>query len=87
MLRRDVSDGYVSPEQAEQVYGVKVDPDGTATPTAASNGPGQIRLTPPFTIHHSPFTTHHSPLTIHWVMMAVPPIGVGGVHVTEKPCI
>ncbi len=32
MLRRDVPDGYVSPEQAEQVYGVKVDPDGTATP-------------------------------------------------------
>ncbi len=87
MLRRDVPDSYVSPEQAEQVYGVKVDPDGTAAKVPATHhSPFTIHHSP-FTIHHSPLTTHHSPLTIHSVMMAVPPIGVGGVHVTEKPCI
>ena len=31
-VREDVLDGYVSAEQAEKVYGVKVDADGTATP-------------------------------------------------------
>ena len=31
-VREDVLDGYVSAEQAEKVYGVKVDADGTAAP-------------------------------------------------------
>ena len=33
LVREDVLDGYVSPEQAEQVYGVRVEADGTTTPT------------------------------------------------------
>ena len=32
LVREDVLDGYVSVEQAEEVYGVKVEADGTATP-------------------------------------------------------
>ena len=38
LVREDVLDEYVSAEQAEKVYGVKVDADGTATPTAARLG-------------------------------------------------
>ena len=32
LVREDVLDGYVSREQAEKVYGVRVEADGTATP-------------------------------------------------------
>lgn len=32
LVREDVLDGYVSAEQAEEVYGVRVEADGTATP-------------------------------------------------------
>ena len=35
LVREDVLDGYVSPQQAEQVYGVKIEPDGTVTPVGA----------------------------------------------------
>ncbi|MDE0188033.1 MAG: hydantoinase B/oxoprolinase family protein, partial [bacterium] len=35
LVREDVLDEYVSVEKAETVYGVRVEPDGTATPTAA----------------------------------------------------
>ncbi len=35
LVCQDVLDEYVSPEQAEKVYGVKVEADGTATPTGA----------------------------------------------------
>ncbi len=35
LVLQDLLDEYVSVEQAERVYGVKVDPDGTATPTGA----------------------------------------------------
>ena len=35
LVREDVLDEYVSVEQAERVYGVKVDADGNATPTRA----------------------------------------------------
>ena len=35
LIREDVLDGYVSPEQAEKVYGVRVEADGTATATGA----------------------------------------------------
>ena len=35
LVREDVLDGYVSVEQAERAYGVKVEADGTATPTGA----------------------------------------------------
>ena len=35
LVRDDVLDGYVSSEQAEEVYGVRVKPDGTATPTGS----------------------------------------------------
>ena len=34
-VREDVLDEYVSPEQAERVYGVRVHPEGTAVPTGA----------------------------------------------------
>ena len=35
LVREDVLDGYVSPEQAEEVYGVRVDADGAVTLVAA----------------------------------------------------
>ena len=35
LVRRDVLDGYVSAQQAEEVYGVTVKPDGTAAPAEA----------------------------------------------------
>ncbi len=35
LVREDVLDGYVSPEQAERVYGVKVNAEGIATPVDA----------------------------------------------------
>ena len=35
LVREDVLDGYVSSAQAERVYGVRVDPEGTAVPTGA----------------------------------------------------
>ena len=35
LVRQDVLDEYVSPERAEKIYGVKVEADGTATPTGA----------------------------------------------------
>ena len=35
LVREDVLDGYVSSGQAERVYGVRVDPEGNATPTGA----------------------------------------------------
>ncbi len=35
LVQQDVVDGYVSVEQAEKAYGVKVDADGTANPTGA----------------------------------------------------
>ena len=38
LVREDVLDEYVSVEQAEKVYGVKVEADGTATPTGARVG-------------------------------------------------
>ena len=38
LVRQDVLDEYVSVEQAEKVYGVKVEADGTATPTGARLG-------------------------------------------------
>lgn len=38
LVREDVLDGYVSPEQAEEVYGVRVEADGTATPVGKRAG-------------------------------------------------
>ncbi len=35
LVEEDVLDGYVSVEQAERAYGVKLEADGTATPTGA----------------------------------------------------
>ena len=35
LVREDVLDEYVSVEQAERVYGVKLEEDGTATATGA----------------------------------------------------
>ena len=35
LVRDDVLDGYVSTEQADRVFGVRVEPDGTPTPTIA----------------------------------------------------
>jgi len=35
LVREDMLDGYVSVEQAETVYGVIVDADGTASATGA----------------------------------------------------
>ena len=38
LVQEDVADEYVSVEQAEKVYGVRVEADGTATPTGARLG-------------------------------------------------
>ena len=38
LVRQDVLDEYVSEEQAEKAYGVKVEADGTATPSGARLG-------------------------------------------------
>ncbi len=38
LVLQDVLDEYVSLEQAEEAYGVKVEADGTATPTGARLG-------------------------------------------------
>ena len=40
LVREDVLDGYVSPEQAEAVYGVVVGADGVTAPTGARSDHG-----------------------------------------------